>query len=777
MSRTARSRLALRAADRCSRELTSVVGASLTWMAALNDRPKRCPPHSKPEGSELSVAITREDRITQFIRVIFDQGHGYLCIARIYRPTKEFAETFFQYPEELFDAINHIVEYSDQYDMYFCPQLFERKSRTKEAVIEAPCAWADLDTLLPTELLVQPTALIESSDKRYQGFWLWTREDHVDPGDAEEISRRIAYYHADKGADRSGWDLTQLLRIPDTTNHKYINTKVKLVRYGGRFSVGGMKELYPPAKGFHGGLELPLPTEEELTESAEEIMERHRKRIPPMGRTLFHEKPELDWSSALWQLQMILFESGMTPREVYIVSGAAACNKYKRDGKPTELLWKEVCRSYKSFEERHKIVSSADVHEHPILTDQERRDAENNPMFVEEYIEWAKTLGDAAWQYHQAGAFIVLSSLLAGPVRLPTSFGTVVPNLWFMILADTTLTRKTTAMDISIDLLSDISSNAILATDGSIEGLFTSLSMRPGKPSVFLRDEFSGLLEAMSKKDYYAGMAEAFTKLYDGKLQKRVLRKEIIEVRDPVLIIFAGGIKTRMLALLEIQHVVSGFLPRFVFITAESDITKLRPLGPPTEKTQGRRNEILNSLSKIHDHYQAQTIITVDKTKRAVDKIWDATVTDDAWDRYNQFENDMMALGLASQNQDIMTPVMDRLSKSTLKAAILIAAASRLDERVVVEEQDLVKAMAYCEQWRGYAIEVIQAVGTTTQENQLLSVLKMIIRRPGILRSEVMQHFHLRARETDVILETLEQRGLMIRTKSGRSERLQAIGD
>src|SRR6185503_18286841 len=174
--------------------------------------------------------------------------------------------------------------------------------------------------------------------------------------------------------------------------------------------------------------------------------------------------------------------------------------------------------------------------------------------FVERYIEWAKSLGDAAPQYHQAGAFTALSALLAGSVQLPTSFGVMKPNLWFMILADTTLTRKSTAMDIAMDLVMEIDDDVIMATDGSIEGLLTSLSTRPGKPSVFLRDEFSGLLEMITKRDYYAGIPELLTKMYDGKMQKRILRKESIEVRDPVLLVFAGGIKDKITGLLSFEH-------------------------------------------------------------------------------------------------------------------------------------------------------------------------------------------------------------------------------
>jgi len=198
---------------------------------------------------------------------------------------------------------------------------------------------------------------------------------------------------------------------------------------------------------------------------------------------------------------------------------------------------------------------------------------------------------------------MLLACLLAGSLRLPTSYGTVVPNLWFMILADTTLTRKTTAMDIAVDLIVEIDPDAILATDGSIEGLFQSLSTRPSRSSLFLRDEFSGLLEAMVKKDYYAGMAETLTKLYDGKFQKRVLRREVIEVRDPILNLFAGGIRTKIYELLRYEHVSSGFIPRFMFVAADSDITRLRPLGPPTERNVEARAAIITRLKDLVDHY------------------------------------------------------------------------------------------------------------------------------------------------------------------------------
>lgn len=331
-------------------------------------------------------------------------------------------------------------------------------------------------------------------------------------------------------------------------------------------------------------------------------------------------------------------------------------------------------------------------------------------------------------------------------------------------------------MDIAIDMVSEIDPTAILATDGSIEGLLTGLSTRPGIPSVFLRDEFSGLLEAMNKKEYYAGMAELLTKMYDGKMQKRMLRKEVIEVKDPILIIFAGGIKERITQLLTFEQVSSGFIPRFVFITAESDVARLRPLGPPTEATLNAGSEIRDELTEIYNHYRTfeKIEINVGSQKQVIDtaKKWDAQLTEDAWIRYNKLEAQMLDTGLHSDRPDLMTPVYDRLSKSILKAAILLAASRQRGQHVVVEEEDILRAIMYGEQWRAHVRDIVKGLGKGSFEKQLDAVYRQIQRSPGIGRSSVMQYHHLTARSANELFETLAQRGLITRTKSGRTEQL-----
>lgn len=717
------------------------------------------------------------DKRIQFLQFVFEENEGFVCIAQKVPNANIFNEQFFKWPEDVVDLRSYL-DRSLSGNVYYCPMLFEGAQRSKETVVYCPGAWADLDGCHPSKMLVPASFEVETSPHRYQALWLF--KEFISPADAEDISRRIAYFHRAEGADTSGWDLTQLLRMPFSTNFKYqmgngiaeapMVRIVKAKSY--RYVVDSFNE-YPTAEGSAYVAE-PLP--EELPGDSESILIKHRHNLHPHVWHLFSTKPKDDWSRSLWRLQMLLFECGLTKEEVFVVVRDAACNKYERDNRSESLLWKEVCRGAARLEERDRLIGPTERSLPALLSDEERLYCESNISIVEEFVDWAKTTGDAAWQYHRVGALTILSSLLSGAINLPTSFGNIIPNLWFMILADTTLTRKTTAMDLAMDILTEIDPDIVLATDGSIEGLLTSISMRPGRPSLFLRDEFSGLLEAMSKKEYMAGMAEMLTKMYDGKHQKRVLRKETIEVRDPILILFAGGIKDRVESLLGYELVASGFIPRFIMVSAESDVSLLRPLGPPTQQHIGKRTQLMQRFVDISQRFNQTQSITVNGRITTAKRKFDCSLTSDAWMRYNRFETDMLEAAVDSSQRDILTPCFDRLSKSGLKIAMLIAASNSKTEQIIIEEQDVIKAFYYIEQWRVHTLATVRVVGKGASERVIERITKQIEREPGVLRSTVMTRFHLTRRQADEIFETLDQRALIVRQRSGRGERLYPIG-
>jgi hypothetical protein len=86
----------------------------------------------------------------------------------------------------------------------------------KASAASLTACYVDGDGAKPTASTPRPTAVVVSSPGREQYWWRLSRP--VAPEEGEDLNRRLAYA---MGADLSGWDLTQLLRVPGTRNRKY----------------------------------------------------------------------------------------------------------------------------------------------------------------------------------------------------------------------------------------------------------------------------------------------------------------------------------------------------------------------------------------------------------------------------------------------------------------------------------------------------------------------------------------------------------------------------
>jgi hypothetical protein len=197
-----------------------------------------------------------------FLRLVFADAQGYLCIAA--KRNGRFDEHYAAYPEKLNDALDSIAEHADDSDVYYCAQMLDTPKRVKDHVSpRVGAAWADLDECPPARLLVPPTLVTETSPGRWQALWIFA-EPH-DASEVEQLSKRIARFHKDDGCDQSGWDLTQLLRVPMTWNRKYDDTPpVRLdAATRSRYRLGDFTAYPPVADDDHQGATQPLPQPQE----------------------------------------------------------------------------------------------------------------------------------------------------------------------------------------------------------------------------------------------------------------------------------------------------------------------------------------------------------------------------------------------------------------------------------------------------------------------------------------------------------------------------------
>lgn len=117
------------------------------------------------------------------------------------------------------EAIVDWLHKNQHHDVYWTASIFEFPSRQEEVALDEHALWADLDEVDPRDIDpdYRPTVAWESSPGRYQCLWVAQTGDFSGVSDPGKENQRMTYM---LGADASGWDAAQLLRIPGWVNHK-----------------------------------------------------------------------------------------------------------------------------------------------------------------------------------------------------------------------------------------------------------------------------------------------------------------------------------------------------------------------------------------------------------------------------------------------------------------------------------------------------------------------------------------------------------------------------
>lgn len=178
----------------------------------------------------MKIIETLLNPIEDFLEFLYHGLDGW-----IYSATKDlkiepnksgyWTQYFFQWPEQKLEIINHIEIQAKTLDVYIAPALFKDPSSKKEYIKYSQVIWVELDGKLPTEKnLPEPSYKIQTSDENHQ-HWYWKVSDVITNSDIIELYNKSITYNTD-GADASGWDANQVLRIPGTFNYKRNNDVV-----------------------------------------------------------------------------------------------------------------------------------------------------------------------------------------------------------------------------------------------------------------------------------------------------------------------------------------------------------------------------------------------------------------------------------------------------------------------------------------------------------------------------------------------------------------------
>lgn len=282
------------------------------------------------------------------LKAIWGDREGYVFVPRRKvqsGKTKWDEGKAYKYPDE-WDAIKARIQESAKtgWDTYWCPLVFNEPKRVKEAVQpKQNLLWADLDYVNPVDLGLKPSVAWMSSNERYQALWLL--DEMHDINIVEKVNRDLTYKI---GADKGGWDVGQVLRVPATPNYKYDppQTGELLWAETRRFDLERVAEVVAP--------EEVAPKIETKGENLEALLKPWT--IPERTRDLLMvdelEVEVGDRSDRLWEIETSLLEAGVPILDVVDIIAICPWNKFKGRKNEKEQIYNEILKADKHVKVR-----------------------------------------------------------------------------------------------------------------------------------------------------------------------------------------------------------------------------------------------------------------------------------------------------------------------------------------------------------------------------------------------------------------------------------------
>lgn len=297
--------------------------------------------------------------LPKILRVVWgdQEGHVFLTTKKP-GDKKSWSEHPFYWPDDKAKIARFIERNYEDLDLYWAPMVFSDSQRTSGNSTPCSYLWADLDPVSPHKCVPKPSIAWESSPGRYQAIWFL--EEEITPSDHDELNKRLTY---SVGADKSGWDLTQVLRLPGTINHKYVEKPpVKLMWLKrNTYEPQELADQLPPV-----GINNLIDVDELDIEfnDLREVVWPYRKVLgDKLWELLFTPNSEIsegERSDRLWELEARLIERGIPVTEVLQIAKACPWNKYKGRNDENKRLLVEILKVEKKVRNSPIVTATED---------------------------------------------------------------------------------------------------------------------------------------------------------------------------------------------------------------------------------------------------------------------------------------------------------------------------------------------------------------------------------------------------------------------------------
>lgn len=710
--------------------------------------------------------------LTEFFQAVFTDSEGWTPII-LKGPMGGLTNfRWFNLPAQLDKMVAYTKAHADL-DVYYSPFLYTKPpalSNTRHAakgnVIKATCVWSDGDDCPIDKLRIQPSILVQTSEKHWQGYWLLDDANDLSNDMLEALSRALYEDHRNDGMDR-GWPLSKKLRVPFTHNCKRAKPwEITITVNNEPITAAEFAAEYPPVERM-GIEEEDFPTD--IPTMYEVLGMVNRSYITDLATDdMFND--EEDRSSKMYHLECALWEEGCSIVEAFAVVRGTEFNKFAMDGRGDGYLWKQINRDHARWEAQHKgpsekeLEASTKVGSSYLLSEAREltlqnvnflHENEQEPMglFVDQFALWAATQSAMApKQFHYAGALAILSSVFAKYAFLPINVQRMPLNLYFLVLGRTTQSRKSTSLRLAEGIMRDVAIGVGKETDSYIapedstgEALSAYLRTKPKESGLYAIDEVQDFFaHAAQKSSYMSSMMPFLTKSYDGYIPA-VARKDkggkvAYQTATPYYMTFYGtGILDQSAKHLTKERVESGFTPRCLvvvderdhYITSSQDV-KLVAVNPSTGKIADKQRDfmvsnLIKAMTKFDTHFSARKSRSLAHEEVRVPVEFEPGVFE-RWIEFSEEAKVMAAQHDLSSRE--LFPGTERMTFSVLRIAALLAMYNGPNTHggVVVTMRHMLKAIALAPIWMASNEVFIHHVKNSNFSNKVDKFISFIAR-------------------------------------------------
>ena len=193
--------------------------------------------------------------------------------------------------------------------------------------------------------------------------------------------------------------------------------------------------------------------------------------------------------------------------------------------------------------------------------------------FLETFCQYGYTRMDAPLMYHVGNALSLLSSVCPPTMCIPDAPGQkLIANFYTLILGKQGYDRKSTSVNMALDMLADAAPGRLGSDPGSGEGLISSLAEQPQQ--LLGWDEWGDFLARTQSRrggNYQSDIKPKLLKAFDGTTLSRSLSRRKVIAENPRLAITAAVNPALLAKHSEWSDFRGGFFSRFFFCYAQRE--------------------------------------------------------------------------------------------------------------------------------------------------------------------------------------------------------------